>query len=382
MSKTRDLAKNIVEIIESKDITRMNDELSDFIINNPQSEELIKRLCDTERAEYIQNNIRSRNKKNDVTNLVRILERQKKKKRERRNLRLKLTSVAAAFITISFLVYTTLQNRDDRIVTVQSNETNKPTLILESGDVILLSETKDKIIANEMTIDVNKIISDAQKPIEHPKEISNRLIVPSGNSCTIELSDSTEIIVNASSELHYPSKFSGNTREVTLKGEAFFNVSKSDKPFIVKLTNGQVKVYGTAFNVKSSKNGNIETILISGSVGIGYKDKSEIMLKPNQRILINAVNDDYIIENVNSSQAIGWINNSFQHINSEVTQIIEDIENWYGITINDQFHKLSKTQKMDLCIGRNASADKVISLLEEALNLVIINEGGGNYSIK
>ena len=67
-----------------------------------------------------------------------------------------------------------------------------------------------------------------------------------GMTTSVELPDGTEVVLNSSSSLRYPSRFADDKREVKLVGEAFFSVAKDEKKFIVgTLNNSKIVVHGT-----------------------------------------------------------------------------------------------------------------------------------------
>lgn len=75
-----------------------------------------------------------------------------------------------------------------------------------------------------------------------------------GMTTSVELPDGTEVVLNSSSSLRYPSRFADDKREVKLVGEAFFSVAKDEKKFIVgTLNNSKIVVHGTEFNVEAYK---------------------------------------------------------------------------------------------------------------------------------
>ena len=77
----------------------------------------------------------------------------------------------------------------------------------------------------------------------------NRIEVPRGTDYQLVLSDGSKVWVNARSRLTYPVSF-GDVREVTLEGEAYFEVARDeDRPFVVRTENLTVKVLGTEFNI-------------------------------------------------------------------------------------------------------------------------------------
>lgn len=125
------------------------------------------------------------------------------------------------------------------------------------------------------------------KALQNSALTYNEIVVPLGAKSQVTLSDGTKVWLNAGSKLRYPVNFLKNTREVYLEGEAFFDVTKTNKRlFVVKTSKLNVKVYGTQFNVKSYADENsIQTTLVKGSVAIEPVDKSDkgtIFLKPNQ----------------------------------------------------------------------------------------------------
>jgi ferric-dicitrate binding protein FerR (iron transport regulator) len=105
------------------------------------------------------------------------------------------------------------------------------------------------------------------------------------------LPDGTTVWLNAGSKLYYENDFTGTTREVRLEGEAFFDVVKQpDRPFIVHTSGIDIKVLGTAFNVKSyPEDKTVETTLYRGSVRVFRHEDSEkkaIQLKPNEKLIL------------------------------------------------------------------------------------------------
>ncbi len=125
---------------------------------------------------------------------------------------------------------------------------------------------------------------------EQPKQ--DVIETAKGSRLKTLLADGTTVWLNGESKLHYENDFTGATREVTLEGEAFFDVVKqTDRPFIVHTSGIDIKVLGTAFNVKSyPEDKNVETTLYRGWVEVfRQKDSSKknaIQLIPNQTVAL------------------------------------------------------------------------------------------------
>ena len=113
-----------------------------------------------------------------------------------------------------------------------------------------------------------------------------------GIKSTIQLADGSKIWLNADSKIQYPEVFEGDTREVYLNGEAFFEVAKNPaKPFIIHLANGTVRVLGTSFNIRAYDNEkSVETSVATGKVAFipRYKNVTKkvdtIFLTPNKKL--------------------------------------------------------------------------------------------------
>jgi ferric-dicitrate binding protein FerR (iron transport regulator) len=113
-----------------------------------------------------------------------------------------------------------------------------------------------------------------------------------GTKSTIELNDGSKIWLNADSKIQYPEVFTGNTREVYLNGEAFFEVAKNpSRPFIIHLANGTVRVLGTSFNIRAYDNEKIvETSVATGKVAFipkqhgQHKPLDTVFITPNNKV--------------------------------------------------------------------------------------------------
>lgn len=112
---------------------------------------------------------------------------------------------------------------------------------------------------------------------------------PLGSKSNLVLPDGTSIWLNAGSEIQFNNLFNSGNREVFLTGEAFFEVPKTDIPFIVKVPGIDFNVLGTSFNIKAYPEEDIvETTLVSGSIKVENTDEQvkqfkNFILEPNQK---------------------------------------------------------------------------------------------------
>ena len=188
--------------------------------------------------------------------------------------------------------------------------------------------------------------------------ISKTTMVRNGSTSLITLSDGTRVRLNAGSKLIYPVHFSNTSREVTLEGEAFFEVTQSaSAPFLVHAGKIKVRVLGTRFNIKAYKeDADIETTLISGKVQVMMNDDEEkkITLSPHEKLTvinepeIKAVRVStpdvsnelrYQVQELppavdNSFVETAWLNNKLVLNNEDFENVARQLERKYNVTVH------------------------------------------------
>ena len=145
----------------------------------------------------------------------------------------------------------------------------------------------------------------------------------------IELPDDSNVMLNAISSLTYNKNDWKNKRELTLEGEAYFQVAKGSK-FSIETSEGIVSVLGTQFNVKQ-RQGYFEVICYEGSVSVTHKSKSEI-LKPGDSFLI--IEGELISKNKETNSDPSWIHNESHFKSMPFKQVISEFERQYNIKID------------------------------------------------
>lgn len=175
---------------------------------------------------------------------------------------------------------------------------------------------------------------------------------PPGSKTKLVLPDSTVVWLNAGSKLTYNEHFGTTNRNTTLTGEAFFDVKKSSIPFIIHANTVQIKVLGTAFNVKAYPNEKTtETSLIRGRVEITLDKRpgQPFILKPNEKLIV-ANDQDEIKPEVKKKEPLvvwkgltrtkdssivetSWVENKLVFQDESFTEIAQKMERWYGVSI-------------------------------------------------
>ena len=212
----------------------------------------------------------------------------------------------------------------------------EPTLILADGESLTLNE-----VAADTTVQ-GAAIRAADKRIAYDeagrdtvvakREVRyNTLVVPAGYTYAVTLADGTAVTLNAGSRLRYPTFFAGESREVELTGEAFFDVTKGERPFIVKVAEASVRVYGTRFNVKQTRSDVIEAVLVEGRIGFSSPEGREIAVAPGEQVTYRGKSGGVAICRVDTRYATAWMEGVFRYSDRELDLILDDISAWYGV---------------------------------------------------
>ena len=176
-----------------------------------------------------------------------------------------------------------------------------------------------------------------------------------GEKKMIVLPDSTKLYLNAGSNLSIGKNFGKTNRNVSLTGEALFDVTHdASLPFVVHMENYDVKVLGTLFNVKAYPGDKqSETSLISGKVEIQIAGNSEkIILAPNQKLIVDNKTVDLTNKDKhakaktmtmllplsysrdNAVIETAWSQNRLEIIDESLADMKDKLERWYNVKIN------------------------------------------------
>lgn len=168
---------------------------------------------------------------------------------------------------------------------------------------------------------------------------SLEIIAPIGSRTVVQLSDGTEVTLNYGSKIKYPRNF-GNTREVTLSGEGFFDVAhNSDKPFIVKTGKLDIKALGTEFDVRAYPGDyTIETTLVEGKVVIekifqDEKNQSIGTMVPGQHMSYNLNSGKLTSTKGSVEKYVAWKDGKLVFDNEPITEIVKKLERMFNVEI-------------------------------------------------
>jgi len=144
------------------------------------------------------------------------------------------------------------------------------------------------------------------------------------------LPDGTQVALNAGSSLHYPSRFKGKERKVSLEGEAFFDVTHDEeKAFVIEAEDMQVRVLGTSFYVNTLSGDNtMEVVLISGSVQLSFNDK-QMLLEPGDKAIVLKQYGEIVKQQNKDPNLLAWKTKKLCFDNTPLSEIIDVLKKVY-----------------------------------------------------
>lgn len=210
-----------------------------------------------------------------------------------------------------------------------------------------------------------ELFSEVTSPKQVEQTLSDGYCVvstPAATTTLVTLSDGTKVMLNANSTLEYPVSFDdAEVREVRLKGEAHFEVTKNPhRPFVVKAGEMQTQVLGTIFDVKAYRKDAPKVTLMQGKVKVSNAD-TEVEMRPGQTATLQA---DKIVVSKASSSASDWLEGDFDMDQVTLAEAMSDIGAWYNKTVVFQ-SQANMDKLIHFRFSRRASLQEIITALNE-----------------
>lgn len=241
---------------------------------------------------------------------------------------------------------------------------NTATLTLANGKTITLSEARRGIVINERELTYDDGSAVAADAAQTGGAVMLTAATPRGGTYQVILPDGSKVWLNAASSLKFPSNFSKlSSREVSLAGEAYFEVAKDKaRPFIVNTDKQKVEVLGTHFNINSYTDEPVaKTTLLEGSVKISAFHTTEL-LKPGEQASLKSGRIN--IENVDTEAAIAWKNGNFIFDDENLESIMRKIARWYDMEVYYQ-DKPQKPSSLGI-LSRDKKLSALLKILQSS----------------
>ncbi len=338
--------KNFTDFLKMKSFVRwqinpddeLHEEWTKYEEDNPHlKEELNKAKL------YLKNTILNQSmlSQTEKQNLLDRIELDISKKRKKRRMIISTISAVAAVVllVISIKVFDLQQN----IKPVSQQEVIIGNM-LNDIDIQLVTSNHTESFTSDLDLEFDKEgnatasqkNSADKRSVQAGKHETSRLIVPYGKRSTITLADGSKIWLNSGSVLEFPTTFDNNpSRLINLhSGELYIEVAKdTDKPFIVKTSKMDVRVYGTKFNVTAYANEPQAVVLVEGKVGVESESGLTAMLKPSEQVVLT---DHNTLETqiVDVQKYTSWKNGYLILEKTPLPEILYQVERYYNLSIN------------------------------------------------
>ena len=248
--------------------------------------------------------------------------------------------IAAAVLVLVCVNAYFLLNRKEEAALQTVTATESPILPGKDGAILTLANGK------QINLDT---IQNARIPLENGVEarivdgtlvyegqgrevVYNTMSTPKGRQYQLTLPDGTRVWLNAASSIRYPTVFTGLNRKIEMEGEAYFEVAKTPKPFIVAADQrAEITVLGTHFNVNSYRNEeSLLTTVLEGAVQVNRNADRKTITAGQQA---SATENIRVIDKVNTSRVVAWKNGFFDFEGVSLKEVMKQLERWYDIDV-------------------------------------------------
>lgn len=190
------------------------------------------------------------------------------------------------------------------------------------------------------------------------------IAAPAHQKKQITLADGSKVWLNAGAELKYPSNFKGDSRQVYLSGEAYFDIQHDDtKPFLIHTGKVLTTVLGTAFNIKEDRNSHtVEVTVTRGKVSVADDGKLLHILTPNQQLSVNLTNGIATEKVVDAKAVIKWQDTDILFDDITFADAATQLQQQFNVKINFSNEQLKKCRFSGSALSGD-NLDKILKVI-------------------
>jgi transmembrane sensor len=253
---------------------------------------------------------------------------------------------------------------------------NKATLTLADGSKVTLDSAHTGNLTSQGNVAVIKrgdgqlqyASTNTNGNTPAASMVYNILSTPRGGEYRLKLQDGTNVWLNASSSIRYPTTFAGKERRVEITGEAYFEVAKNaDMPFRVSVAgpaiggkNTEIEVLGTGFDVNAYQDeADQKTTLIEGAIKV-TSSSDAVTLHPSEQAISSGTHLK-TLQLENPEQTIAWKNGYFEFDNADIPTIMRQISRWYDVDV--EYQGKASEDRFSGRFSRNVSLAVVLQIL-------------------
>lgn len=251
---------------------------------------------------------------------------------------------AAAAVTVGIILTTGLLYKKDteKAPTLAKTQvlapgSNKAMLTLADGTQIPLDSAANGALAQQGNTQIKNTNGNLSYQANGGNDVMyNTVTTPHGGQYQLTLADGSKVWLNAASSIRFPTAFVGKERQVSITGEAYFEISQqSNHPFSVQVKAADkdmtVKVLGTSFNIMAYADEKaVKTALVDGAVQVEHGHQKNV-LKPGQEA--NLADNTFAIAPADLEQTLAWKDGKFRFRSTNIKTIMRQLSRWYDMDV-------------------------------------------------
>ncbi|WP_278703095.1 FecR family protein [Butyricimonas virosa] len=253
-------------------------------------------------------------------------------------------------------------------------------LVLNDGKQIKLNQQMQMDYNGLRIINTNEGKVSFQHDNEVPSASPNKLVVPEGTEYSLQLSDGTNVHLNAGSTLIFPSVFGKDARVVELSGEGYFDVTHSNIPFIVKNKSMDVRVLGTTFNMTAyPEDLMVTTTLLTGKVAVTCHSQTDsttqtTILTPGLQARFQPHEGVLQVDSVDVEEQTAWRRGEFAFEDVKLGNIMTIIGRSFALNVTFDTPELQDI-KCFISIQRDKGYEEILKIIHIATGVNFKKEG-------
>ncbi|MDR2414441.1 MAG: FecR domain-containing protein [Odoribacteraceae bacterium] len=257
---------------------------------------------------------------------------------------------------------------------------SKAILLVEDGQLVMLGGNGDKLLSRGGPVrvkDTNNTL--AYSLVEGDDAIEsaagyNALRTPAGGEYRLALADGTLVHLNAGTEIRYPVTFAGETREMELSGEAYFEVAGDARPFILHVPGATIRVLGTSFNAKAEAGQSlVVATLEKGSVEVTCGRESHL-LTPGEQLIYDRESGSVETRVVETRFYTSWKDGYYYFEETPLEEILGMVSAWYGIRVTYAGEQVKRITFSGL-LNRYSEMNALLDMFEETNEVSLSIQG-------
>jgi transmembrane sensor len=199
----------------------------------------------------------------------------------------------------------------------------------------------------------------------------------------VHLPDGSTVLLNEGTELSYSTSFGDKAREVTLRGEGYFDVQHDpSKPFKVLTGKVTTTVLGTIFNVKAYAGEQaIEVTVTRGRVQVSDEERTFGIVTPNQQMAVNTATNDFVQTDVKTETVEAWQGQYLILDNVSMEEAVKIIAKKYNVKITLANDNL-KMCRISATFLNGEDIDQVLTVVSGVVQATYTMQPGGNVKME